>query len=134
MPRMEPMTRADARVRARHGRAFLDVAELVVADDTDMAQPSVAGSLAVMAAIAASDAICGISFGERPKGDDHNQAVGVLRQVAPGGQALARDLKRCLDDKSNSQYGLRFLTPSKAQDLIMRATRLVEAAERLSAG
>lgn len=131
VPRLEPMTTADAKVRARHARAFLDVADLVVADDTDLAQPSVAGSLAVMAAIAASDAICGISLGERPRGDDHNQAVGVLRQVAPDGPKLAQDLKRCLDDKSNSQYGLRFLTASKAQDLVTRARRLVEAAERL---
>lgn len=63
LPRMQSMTPADAAVRRRHSRAFLDVADLVLDDRSDTANASVAGSLAVMAAIAASDALCGHALG-----------------------------------------------------------------------
>lgn len=49
-------TREDAVVRLAQAESFLLVADLVRGDATDVATPSVAASLAVLAGIAASDA------------------------------------------------------------------------------
>lgn len=54
------------------------------------------------------------------------QAVLVLSRID---RPLSQDLWRCLDEKSNSQYGVRFLTEPRARDLIKRARRLVDAVE-----
>jgi hypothetical protein len=55
---------ADARIRLAQARKFLDVAELVAAEDIQ-ASHSVAAALAVLAGIAASDAACCAALGRR---------------------------------------------------------------------
>ncbi len=58
-PRMQPVTAAEVQVRAEAARKFLEVARMVEDDTSDPALPRVASALAVLAGIAASDAVCG---------------------------------------------------------------------------
>lgn len=95
----------DAGVRSRHARAFLDTGELVSSVDDELANPNVAAALAVLAGIAASDAICCVALGERSRGQDHRQAIDLLNGVESQGRDWARDLARLLDIKDGAQYG-----------------------------
>lgn len=57
LPRTRAMTAGDVRVRAATARKYLEVGDLVHGEPDDPAERQVAGGLAVLAAIAASDAI-----------------------------------------------------------------------------
>ena len=65
--RAEACGRREAQARLDQARAFLDVAKLVGEQDDDLATPNVAASLAVLAGIAASDAVCCAVLGRRPE-------------------------------------------------------------------
>lgn len=56
--RAQECNRAQAAVRLNQARAFLEVAELVGAEDDELANDNVAAALAVLAGIAAADAAC----------------------------------------------------------------------------
>ena len=60
--RVVTCTRAECRTRRDQARAFLEVAELVLTEDRREAH--VAAALAVLAGIAAADAVCGLSLGK----------------------------------------------------------------------
>lgn len=129
--RTQACNRANARVRSRQARAFLDTGELVVGVDDELATPNVAAALAVLAGIAASDAICCGVLRERPRGQDHRQAVDLLSDVKPHGRELGRHLARLLDIKDGAQYGLTFVTPQKASAALRQAKHLVDASETI---
>lgn len=129
--RVQHCDHSHARVRVNQARAFLDTADMVSTVDDDLASPGVAAALAVLAGIAASDAACCVALGQRARGQDHRQATDLLRQVAPGGQMLSRDLARLLDIKDGAHYGAVYVTGQKASAAIKQARRLVEAAEAL---
>ena len=63
--RTQPCGVAEARVRAVQARKFVDMADLILDMDDDLATPGVAAALAVLAGVAASDALCCRSVGER---------------------------------------------------------------------
>lgn len=88
---------------------------------------NIIASLAVLAGIAASDAICGAEVGERA-GENHADAVKLLRQCAPKSSA-ASQLQRLLDAKSESQYSSRLVTTTRASELRDQAQRLVDEME-----
>jgi hypothetical protein len=79
--------RADAAVRLRHAESFLVVADLVLeqSDDPMLALTSVAGSLAVLAGIAAADAGCCAALGRRARGQRHDEAIPLVRTIQPDG-------------------------------------------------
>jgi hypothetical protein len=118
----------DARTRLVQAKAFLDVAELVGEDDDQLATPGVAAALAVLAGIAASDATCCEVLGQRSRGQDHRQAVGLLKQVEPDGTTMARDLERLLTVKDDAHYGLLNVGAQRAKSALRQARRLVDAA------
>ena len=122
---------AEARVRTAQARKFLDTAELIHDVDDDLATPGVAAALAVLAGIAASDALCCRSLGRRARGQDHREATGLLAQVEPGGKELSRALARLLDIKDGSQYGLAFLSAARAKTAVRNAASLTAAAESM---
>lgn len=72
--RTQPFNRSQGRERLEYARRCHEAAELVGSDDTDSYAAKVAVSLYVLAGIAASDAICGVSVGERWRGEDHRGA------------------------------------------------------------
>ncbi|MEV1128779.1 hypothetical protein [Agromyces sp. NPDC049794] len=126
--RTRKMTRTEVRTRAQHAHAFLTAADLVVdlghhAGIDDLG--NTIGSLAVLAGIAAGDAICGAVLGERAAGQDHGNAVAMLRRTEPG-KRLAQHLARLIDSKTETQHSPLLLTEARAADLLKAARRLVD--------
>lgn len=83
--RTQDCNRAQAAVRLSQARAFLEVAELVAAEDDELANDNVAAALAVLAGIAAADAACCGTLGRRSRGQDHRQAIQLVAQAGPDG-------------------------------------------------
>jgi len=127
--RVTTCTPAEARSRRAQARAFLDAAELVLTEDQHEAH--VAAALAVLAGIAAADAICGIRLGMWSRGQDHEQAVRLLRDVALNDAALPSKLARLLADKDATHYSPNLITIAKAKTLVRYASSLLEEAESL---
>ncbi|MCC5952258.1 MAG: DNA-binding protein [Acidimicrobiia bacterium] len=128
--RTQSCDRSGALTRLAQAEAFLDAAELVVDDDSDVSTPSVAASLAVLAGIAASDAACCARLGVRARGQSHTEAAALLGTVEPGGAGMAKDLQRLLNRKDDSQYGLVFVSAGEASRMVGWAKRLLGHARR----
>ena len=124
------MTPHEVLVRAEMARKFLDVAQIVADDDSDDSLPSVAGALSVLAGIAANDAICGHVLKQRPRGQDHAQAVGVLEGIR-GAEEGAGALRRLLADKDASHHGTTYLSSERARSMVRRAGARLAVMERL---
>ena len=90
--------------------------------------PGVTATLAVLAGIAASDAACCQVLGQRSRGQDHRQALAMLRQIEPDGQAMARDLERLLTIKDDAHYGMLNISAQRAKAALRQAGHIVEAA------
>lgn len=127
--------RADTNVRLRHAESFLVVADLVLdqSDDPVLALTSVAASLAVLAGIAAADATCCAALGRRARGQNHEEAVALVRTIEPMGEAMARDLARLLALKDDAQYGVLVVSTVRARSSVGWARRLVAAAREVVA-
>ena len=143
--RRRPCTAEGARTRAAHARAYLEVAKLIRSDadkPEDLNFNHVAAGNAVLAAIAASDALCCRLLGERSRGQDHRDAVALLEQVrfGPGsdeaqaqrGRDLARALATPLDLKDDSHYGTFMIGAAELRRLIRAAEVLVSAASGMT--
>jgi hypothetical protein len=118
-------------MRRQQARAFLDVADLVLDEPSESAQPHVAAALSVLAGIAASDAICGLRLGRYARGQDHAQAAQLLETVDLPDQSLPATLRRLMAAKDRAHYSPQLMTRNDARTLIRLARILVEAAERL---
>ncbi|WP_456786229.1 hypothetical protein [Cellulomonas sp. P5_C5] len=126
--RLRTMSPTDVRTRAATARKYLEIGELVHdGEPDDAASRQVTGGLAVLAAIAASDAICGSRTGSASQGQDHKQAVPVLAATQPDGKALATHLSRVLDHKANAHYGTTYLTDETVTSMLRHARSLVDA-------
>jgi hypothetical protein len=128
--RTQQCDRRDARIRLEHARSFLDVADLVGTDRDELATPSVSSALAVLSAIAASDAVCCAVLSQRARGQDHQQSVALLRTVTPDGPDMARDVERLLAIKDDAHYGLLDISSQRATSALRQARRLLAAAEK----
>lgn len=124
--RVEAITRADARARLKTARMYLTAAELILGESADEAATVATGN-AVLAGIAAADAICGHASGERYRGPDHRAAADHLERVT-GDQALGRVLRELVDLKDAGHYGVGNLTRANATKALRRAHRLLDAA------
>lgn len=125
--RTRKMNPAEVHVRAQHARAFLEAADLVGEFGHDAGIPQIGntiGSLAVLAGIAAGDAICGSVLGMRSSAEGHATAVELLRTTEPG-RNLAPHLRRLINSKTETQYAPALLTEARASDLVKAARRLV---------
>jgi hypothetical protein len=121
----------NARIRGRSAGAYVEVSELVLGE-ADAAMPGVAAGLAVLAGIAASDAICVARLQQIHRGDDHRGASDLLAQSTPDGQKLAATFKRLIDLKDEAHYGLTLVSASKARTAVRWAgTLVVRANEEL---
>lgn len=126
-PRGQPRTRsisaAQIQVRAATARTYLEVGDLVIGSDP--AERQVAAGLAVLAAIAAADAICGAELGYYARGRDHDQAPDLLSSILPDGPALAKCLTRVLEHKPSAHYGTSYLTDDTVRSMLRNASLLV---------
>ena len=130
--RVAKSNRSEAVGRQRTARAYLDVAELVLAEPSREEYLSVAAGLAVLAGIAASDALCGTRLGKRHRGEDHRGALELLAHATPDGRDLANQLGRLLDVKDAAHYGVVVVSATKARSAVRAAAQLVaRAAEEL---
>jgi hypothetical protein len=124
-------TPSEARTRRDQARAFIDVAELVLSEPATQNETHVAAALAVLAAIAATDAICGLTLGKYSRGQDHHQAAALLETVDLVDRTLPMKLRRVLASKDAAHYSPRLISKADGQVLVRQAHALVEAAERL---
>lgn len=67
---------------------YLDLTQVAAAESGDEARNVAAGN-AVLAGIAASDAICCVRLNKRHRGQDHQGAVALLGLIRPHGPMLA---------------------------------------------
>jgi hypothetical protein len=109
------------RTKIEKARQFLDMAEL--AGD---AYFDAAASLAVSAAINASDALSVLAKGSYLTGDNHDEAAVWLRKA--GFQTASKHLARALAYKSKAQYSAARCTEKDAADAIKHARRLLDEA------
>ncbi len=77
LTRLRPCNRADALVRLAQAKLYLEVAEVAMADEQSE-HTTVATGNAVLAAIAASDALCCALSGQHHRGEDHRAAADYL--------------------------------------------------------
>lgn len=119
---------AEARARLRTARAYLDVATDVLSEQARDEFLSVATGLAVLAGIAAGDAICCSRLRCRHRGDDHRSASALLKTATPDGAKLSTTLGRLLDVKDEAHYGVIHVSTRKAKDSVRWATDLVSRA------
>ena len=124
-PRQQACTRDDARSRLADARSMMVAADLVINDDTI---PGVAGALAVLAGIAASDAACCAVLGRRHRGQNHRDALKLVEAVEPNGPAMAKDLHRLLGRKDDAHYGLGALAAGEERKMVDWAHRLLSNA------
>lgn len=145
--RRKACTAADATTRLRHSEAFLDTAQLVASEDGkpgDYDYNHVAAGVAVLAAIAASDALCCKLLGERARGQDHREAIELLEQVRYGqgtpaaqerrARELGHALATALDVKDESHYGTRMLTSAQVRKVMRAAEKLVSTCRLVMRG
>lgn len=126
--RQRPASQQDARTRYRAAQAYLEVAELVLGEHSRDEYLNVAAGLAVLAGIAASDAICASRLGVIHRGEDHHAAASLLAQATNDGPKLAGQLRRLIDVKGEAHYGVEIVAVPKARAAVRAATRLVDRA------
>ncbi len=126
-PRVRACTPAEARGRRDQARAFLDVADAVLSDCRREAH--VAAALAVLAGIAAADAICGIRLKQWSRSEDHGAAVSLLETVDLADPTLPAKLRRLLAEKDLVHYSPNLVTVSSARSMIRSAKALLAEAE-----
>ena len=130
MARVVKVNLAQARERAGLAREHLQIAlerlEMCRARPERSPEAQAAASNAVLAAIAASDALCGHALGERAADQDHGTATTLIKTVQPDGVRLANKLRRLLSDKTLLQYGT-YCTPVTAEQAVRDAKVLVDA-------
>jgi hypothetical protein len=117
-------------MRLQAARAYLGVADSVLHERDRDEYLNVAAGLAVLAGIAASDAICCVRLGCRHRGDNHRGAADLLRDATKDGAELAKALLRLLDLKDAAHYGVMVISSRKARDALRWAAHLVEGAQR----
>lgn len=124
--------RALAAARTAVAREYQLLAELVAVEDRPFAHNAAAGN-AVLAAVAASDAICCLKLGRYHTGEDHRGAARLLGQVRPDGQDMSRQLAKVLAVKDQVHYSGDPLPESRMRSVLRSTARLVETAERMLA-
>lgn len=125
--------RALASARAAVAREYLQLAELAASEQRQAASNAAAGN-AVLASIAAADAICCLRLGPYHAGEDHRAAATLLERVRPGGADLARDLAKVLALKDQAHYSGEGIATTRVTSVLRSAARLVGEAQALLDG
>lgn len=118
-------TRAQAVGRRRVAEKYEEIAKLVATEDG--AAINVSLGLAVLAGIAAGDAICIAATGQRYSGSSHADAADLLGRVD---RQLGSKLHHLIGLKSGSHYGDGLLTADQRARALRAAEDLVTAARQ----
>ncbi|MFZ0161781.1 MAG: hypothetical protein WAL50_22355 [Kineosporiaceae bacterium] len=114
---------SQARSRRRIAAKHLEVADLIASEDGTAINVCV--GLAVLAGIAAGDAVCLAATGERYAGVDHAAAAELLRRVDA---RLGARLSTLVGLKPGSHYGHALLDAKDRAATLRAAHTLVDAA------
>jgi pyrimidine deaminase RibD-like protein len=116
--------RGQARTRRQIAQKYLEVAELAATEATGPSSTVVVG-VAVLAGIAAADAICLAATGVRYAGTDHAEAAVLLEQTD---RLLGAELARLNRLKPAAHYGSSFIGVNERDQALRASRKLVEAA------
>ena len=119
---------SEAAARLNMARAYLETADLV-ANERREGFSNVTAGLAILAGIAASDAICCVRLGRYHRGEDHRRATELLQAATPDGRELAIRLERLVGLKDTAHYGAALVTPTNANLAVRWARQLVSRAQ-----
>ena len=117
-----PMSARDVGARADAARRFREIA-LVAEGDPSMTQQAAAN--AVLAAIAACDAVCGRELGERFRGQGHAQAAAMLARVR-GAEPAVRAFRTLIAQKDSSAYSSDVLGDATLRSLMRALDQLMQ--------
>ncbi|WP_141711423.1 hypothetical protein [Jiangella alba] len=120
--------RALASARTAVAQEYLQLAELAASEQRRPANNAAAGN-AVLAAIAAADAICCLRLGRYHAGEDHRAAATLLERVDPNGTDLARHLTKVLAVKDQAHYSGEGVTATRVTSVLRSANKLVGEAQ-----
>lgn len=124
-----PCTPNEAKGRLAKAEQFFDAAETIrqFADhESDVGDAYV--TLCVHAGIAAADAICCHELQQHAQGQNHNDAVQLIRQVKPDGKQLGAALARLLKYKTRAGYSAIPVNADMRKQSREAATKLLTAA------
>jgi len=125
--RTRPVSEAQVLAYLTKAEEYLAAAQA----ELDAGRAIAATSLAVHAGINAADAVTGVRVGVRSAGQDHEQAIVLLRTAGPDGQAVAKELGRLLPMKTRAEYEPDEIPTSDATRGVERARRAVDVARRV---
>jgi hypothetical protein len=128
--RSGPCGAGEARRRREVAEKYLEAAELM-ADEPEAAAGNVLVGVALLAGIAAGDAVCCVSLGQRYRGTDHSEAVRLLARTD---RDLSDELAKLIRLKSTSHYGSSFVTADNRRQALRAASKLDRRARQLTAG
>lgn len=122
-----PGDRGQARARCRIAQRYLEVAELVAQEGG--ATNNVCVGVAVLAGIAAGDAICLMAEGHRHSGSNHQDAARLLER---NDRDSGRRLRSLLTLKAESHYGHGLISDRERDRALTWARQLVERARDIT--
>ena len=123
--RTRPASADDARAYLAKAKEYLQAAEDALARNHCVA----AGGTAVLAGIAAADAVAALRSGSVWTGE-HSQAPAFLERIGgQDGTAAARQLRRLIPLKNRTEYDPVHLTETEAANAVEAARRIVAVAE-----
>lgn len=116
--------------RLNKAKQFYKAAQIIstLIDDSELDDAYV--TLCVHAGIAAGDVICCVKRGLHAQGQDHEEAVVLLRRARPG-EPFSKDLQTLLGMKSLAGYSDKPISPSRTLQALRATERLVLEAERV---
>lgn len=126
---VKPCSDADARTRLDDAVSRLEAGENFADENSPSADIRTAISNFIESAISSSDAACCKALGERNAGQNHDEAVALLKTVTPGGAQAAKNLQALLGIKSGIQYGFISGTPDRYTRSLRQAKALLKFAE-----
>lgn len=127
--RTRPVSASQVRAYARKAGEYAEAAASELGAERFIA----ATSLAIHAAINASDAVCGARLGERAAGEDHDQVLTLLKQAGPDGAKVEKVLRRLLPLKTKAEYEPDDVAAGVAAKAVERAQRAVTVAQAVAA-
>ena len=122
------------KVMAAQVRAYLGKAEeylIAASSELKEGRTIAATSLAIHAAINASDAVTGMRLGRRAAGEDHDQVLALLREAGKDGAEVERNLARLLPLKTKTEYEPDDISKAEAARAVERASRCVAVVRRI---
>jgi hypothetical protein len=120
--RTKPCTVAIRQGRLTKAKQYAEAAELIEADPELM---DACVTLCVDAGIAAADVVCCARLGVHATGQDHREAVALLKKAEP---ALAKELSVLLAMKTQATYSAVPASATKHKQARRAMRRLVDAA------